>query len=134
MTILRGKLLNYDANWLRDAIPSKHYKLSKKMVDSILEAPDFEHALIEVTKTPYGKYFVKKENPEQTLATAEKAFDGEIFKHAQLSRIKELFNIGLTLGFLTQKQFEVYNLVVASLCVEASWSPEKTQQAMIFSS
>ena len=83
LTILRGKTLNYDANWLRAAVPPKNFKLTSETVEAMLMAPDFESAIKVASETFYGKFFAKAPSPEETLAAAEKAFKKAVFQHAK---------------------------------------------------
>ena len=132
LTILRGKLLGYDVNWLRTAIPNVNFELSMDIVDEIVSAGDFESAFKIVLQTPYGVFFIRLQSTEETLAAAEKAFKKAILKHAKANIITEMFNIERPLGFLTQKKLEVQNLTTASLGVEAAMKPEDIQQQMLF--
>lgn len=133
LTILRGKTLNYDANWLKAAIPKNHFKISNKTAEALLAAPDFESTIEIVSKSGYAKFFDKMDTPELIIASAEKAFNKAKFKHAKTSHIKEIFNIGAPLGFMVQKSFEVQNLVAISLGIEAGWKTEKIQRALFLS-
>jgi vacuolar-type H+-ATPase subunit C/Vma6 len=45
--------------------------------------------------------------------------------------LKEAFNIGLPIAFITQKEAEVYNLTVLSLGVESAMKPEEIRSLLI---
>jgi len=125
LTLLRGKSLNYDANWLRLAVPHNNFDLSMETVEALSSAADFESALKIALESYYAKFFVKAQNPEETVANAEKAFKRAVFQHAKASRIGEIFNIGAPLAFMTQKEAEVHNLIATSSGVEAAVNPEE---------
>ncbi len=124
LTLLRGKNLNYDPNWLRLAVPGNYFKLGKKEVEAIVSAINYEAAYKIVQESYYSKYFERAATPEETLANAEKIFRRELFAHAKKGIIKEKFNIGSTLGFITLKEAEVHNLTALSLGVDAAMKPE----------
>jgi V/A-type H+/Na+-transporting ATPase subunit C len=124
LTLLRGKLLNLDPNWLRLVLPQNYFDLRKPKVEAMVSAIDFDSALKFVLESPYGKYFTPGQNRHETIANAEKAFKKAVLQHAQGSVITETFNIGLPLAFLAQKEAEVHNLVALSLGVEAAMKPE----------
>lgn len=117
-TLLRGKNLNYDPNWLRIAIPSCFFNLTKNEVESMVSALDYDAARKIVEESYYAKYFQHKATPEETIATAEKAFRAAILQKAKKSVIRETFNVGSTLSFITIKEAEVHNLTALTLGVE----------------
>ena len=131
ITLLRGKTLNYDANWLRLAVPHNNFYLTMETVEALLSAADFESALKIALESHYAKFFVKAQNPEETIANAEKAFKRAKFQHAKASRISENFNIGASLAFMTQKEAEVHNLTALSAGVEAAIKPEEIQGQLL---
>jgi vacuolar-type H+-ATPase subunit C/Vma6 len=117
LTLLRGKVLNYEPNWLRLIIPQNYFNLNKTTVEALLSADDFYSALKIVLNSYYGKYFAGAQRPEETIAIAEKAFKKALFQHAKASVISEIFNIGAPLAFMTQKEIEVFNIIALSLNV-----------------
>ena len=131
LMLLRGKTLNYDANWLRLAVPHNNFNLSMETVEALLSAADFESTLKIALESHYAKFFAKAQNPEETIANAEKAFKRAVFQHAKTSRIGENFNIGAALAFMTQKEAEVRNLVAASSGVDAAVNPEAIQSKLL---
>ena len=131
LTLLRGKALNLDANWLRQVVPHNNFNLSTETVEAILSAPDFESALKIALESHYGKFFTKATSPEESLANTEKAFKKALFEHAKASRISENFNIGSPLAFMTQKEAEVHNLIALSSGVEAAVKPELIQAQLL---
>ncbi len=131
LTLLRGKNLQYDPNWLRLAVPAKKFNLSNEAVEAIAVATDFDSAIKITLESHYGHFFAKG-SPEETLANAAKAFNKALLLHAKESRFTEIFNIGAVLAFLTQKQTEVQNLIAISLGVEAGLKPEDIQQKLLF--
>jgi vacuolar-type H+-ATPase subunit C/Vma6 len=131
LTALRGKTLNYDANWLRGVVPAKNFKLTSETVETLLMAADFESALKVASETFYGKLFVKGQSPEETLAGAEKAFKKAVFQHAKACTIGEIFNVGAPLAFMMLKEAEVRNLIAASAGVEGGVSMEYIQSQML---
>jgi vacuolar-type H+-ATPase subunit C/Vma6 len=132
LTLLRGKNLGYDPDWLRLVVPSVRFKLSDDNVEAVVLALDFDTALKIAVATPYTRFFVRAQTAEETLANTEKAFIRAVFEHARGSRFTEIFNIGSVLSFLTQKQVEVHNLVVASLGIEAALNPEEIKRQMLY--
>jgi V/A-type H+-transporting ATPase subunit C len=124
LTLLRGKNLNYDSNWLRLVVPHNTFKLSKKEVDGIVSAISFEAAYKIVQTSYYAKYFKVAQTPEETVANAERAFQKALLQYVKRSQIRETFNIGSTLGFITLKEAEVHNLTAIGLGVEAGMTPE----------
>jgi V/A-type H+-transporting ATPase subunit C len=123
-SLLRGKNLNYDSNWLRLAVPQNYFKLTKKQVEAVTSAISFEAAYKIVLTTEYAKYFVKEDNPEDTLAKAEKAFKKTIIEHANASKICKIFNIGTPLAYMTMKETEVYNLRALALGIDGDMKPD----------
>jgi V/A-type H+-transporting ATPase subunit C len=132
MAILRSKILNYDVSWLRTAVPRNKFSLSYDVVESMLVAPDFESALKTVFETPYGKYFTKGLSPEDTLASAEKAFNKAKYQRAKVDTVAEIFNVGAPLAFMMIKESEVHNLVASSAGVEASMPADRIESHMLF--
>jgi vacuolar-type H+-ATPase subunit C/Vma6 len=131
LTLLRGKILDLDPNKLRIIIPQKYFELSKSEVEALVSAVDFETALKIVLESPFGKYFVKTQDPHDTVGNAEKAFNRAVLGRARASRINDIFNIGLPLAFLTMKQAELHNLVAVCLGVEAGMKPETIHNLML---
>jgi V/A-type H+/Na+-transporting ATPase subunit C len=131
VTLLRGKILKYESNWLRLVVPGNYFNLNKSIVEDMVTSEDFEEALKIVLDSYYAKYFVKSQSPEETIATAGKAFKKAVFHHAKSSSISETFNIGSPLAFLTQKEVEVYNLTVLSLGVDSAMKPEEIRNQLL---
>ncbi len=134
LTLLRGKNLNYDSNWLRVILPEESPNISRRTMEALLAAANFESALNIVLKGRYGTFFTKRQTPEETISTGEKAFQKAKFLHASKSRVTEVFNIGLPLAFMIQKEVEVKNLSSICLGIEEGISPEKIQGNLLFSS
>ncbi len=132
LTLLRGKNLNYDSNWLRLAIPRETFKLTKKEVEKIVSAHNFEVAFKIVQETNYAKYFESAKTPEETVANAEKVFQRALLQYAKRSQIREIFNIASILGFITQKEAEVHNLSAVALGVETGMNSEAIQNQLWF--
>jgi vacuolar-type H+-ATPase subunit C/Vma6 len=128
---LRGKILNYEPNWLRLVVPQNYFNLNKSTVEALVSAVDFEAALKIVLHTYYAKYFAKAQTPEDTIAAAEKAFQKAVVQHAKSRAISETFNIGSTLAFMTQKEAEVYNLAILSLGVDAAVKPDEIRNQLL---
>jgi V/A-type H+-transporting ATPase subunit C len=131
VTLLRGKALNYEPNWLRLVVPQNYFNLRKPMVEALVSAIDFEAALKIVLDSYYAKFFVKSQTPEETIATAEEAFKKAVLQHAKSCAISEAFNIGSPLAFMTQKEAEVHNLTVLSLGVDATMKPEEIRSQLL---
>jgi vacuolar-type H+-ATPase subunit C/Vma6 len=131
LTLLRGKTLNYDANWLRLAVPPNNFYLDMETVEAMVTATDFESALKIAFESHYAGFFAKAQSPEETVANAEKAFKKAVLQHAKASKIPEIFNIGAPLAFMTQKEAEVHNLTALSLGVEAEIKPEDIQHQLL---
>ena len=131
LTLLRGKNLNYDPNWLRLAVPPTRFNLSDETVEAMVMAPDFDSALKIALESHYAHFFAKTQSPEETLANAEKAFRRAVFLHAKESRFTEIFNVGSILAFLNQKEAQVHNLAAICLGVEAGLKPEDIQRQLL---
>ncbi len=131
LTLLRGKNLNYDPNWLRLAVPPDSFKIYAETVEDMVTAVDFESALKIALNSYYARFFVKAQNPEETMANAEKAFKKAVLKHAKDSRVSENFNLGLPLSYLTQKETEVHNLTATSSGIEAAVNPAGIQTQLL---
>jgi vacuolar-type H+-ATPase subunit C/Vma6 len=130
LTLLRGKILGHATNWLRVIIPDVHF-LPKETVEALVMAADFESAFKLVQKGSYATFFVGAQTPEETVANAERAFKKAFYNHARQSRIAEIFNVGVPLAFMYQKQAETSNLVAISLGVEAALNPESIQSLLL---
>jgi len=131
LSLLRGKNLNYDPNWLRLAVPKNYFNLNKKEVESIVSAIDFKAAYKIVQDSHYAKFFESAQTPEGIVANAEKAFRKAILLHAKKCAIRETFNIGSTLNFITLKEAEVHNLTALSLGIEAIMKPEMIRNQLL---
>ena len=131
LTLLRGKNLNYDASWLRRALPQNTFNLSMNTEEEILSASDFDSALKIVLESNYSVFFAKAQSPEEVLTKAEKAFKKAVLQYARSNRIVDSFNIGASLAFITQKQAEVHDLIATCAGIEAAVSPEKIQGQLL---
>jgi vacuolar-type H+-ATPase subunit C/Vma6 len=119
ITLLRGKVLNYEANYLRLVIPQNHLHLDKSTLEALVSAVDFEAALKIVLNSYYAKYFVKAATPGETIAAAEKSFRRAVYQHAKRAAISEAFNIEAPLAFITEKEVEVRNLLTINVGVDS---------------
>jgi vacuolar-type H+-ATPase subunit C/Vma6 len=131
LTLLRGKNLNYDTNWLRLAIPPNNYNIYEETVEAMVTAVDFESALKVALDSYYSRFFFRAQNSEETIGNAEKAFKKALHQYAETSIISENFNIGAPLAFLTEKGAEVNNLTATSSGVEAAIKPEEIQRQLL---
>jgi len=131
LTLLRGKALDYDPNWLRLAVPRRNFKISNEKVESLLAAVDFEAALKIVLETQYCKYFVKAQTPQDTIGNAEKAFRKALFQFAKEHVVTENFNIGAPLSFMKQKEVEVFNLTALSIGIEAAMKSDDIRSQLL---
>ena len=134
LTLLRAKALNYDAHWLRMALPKNNFNLPPEIVESMVTAATYESALNIAVQSRYGIFFRKTAAPEETIANAQKAFRIYMLKYAIKAKVTENFNIGAPLAFLTQKETETNNLTATALGVEAAMKPEQIQRALILPS
>lgn len=131
LTLLRGKNLNYDSNWLQLAVPMDNFSISKQMVENFASAPNFESALNLARKGEYAQFFTKAPTPEDTIATGERNFRKAMFEYAKHSIVSEIFNVGMILVFMIQKAAEVYNLTAISIGVEAGLKPEEIRNQLL---
>lgn len=131
-TLLRGKNLNFDPNWLRIAVPDCFFNLKKKEVESMVSALDYDAARKTVEESHYAKYFMHKATPEETIAAAEKAFRKAALLKAKKSVFREIFNVGSALSFITIKEAEVHNLTALTLGVEGGLKPEVIRNQLLF--
>ena len=83
LTLLRGKTLNYEPNWLRLVVPQNYLNLSEQTIEALVSSVDFEAALKIILDSYYSKYFAKTQTQEETIAAAEKAFKKAILQHAE---------------------------------------------------
>jgi V/A-type H+/Na+-transporting ATPase subunit C len=134
LTLLRAKNLNYESNWLRAIIPEEILSVSKRTIEDLVGAPNFESALSIVLKSSFRSYFTKAQTPEETISTGEKAFRKALYIHAMRNRIFDVFNIGLPIAFMIQKEVEVRNLSSICLGIEAGMNSEKILGNLLFSS
>jgi vacuolar-type H+-ATPase subunit C/Vma6 len=119
-TILRGKTLGYDPDWLKVALPNNHFNINEHTYISLLYAIDYDTALkIITTTTEYKTYFTPTNTPEETIATAEKTFKNTITQHAKSRALIDIFNIGAPLSFITLKETNIHNLIVSALNIDA---------------
>ncbi len=132
LTLLRGKALNYEPNYLRLLIPQNFINLNESTAEALVSAIDFDSALKIVLEGPYAKFFVKGQTSEETIATAEKTFKKAVFQHAKSSAISEIFNIGAPLALLTQKEAEVHNLANISVGVDFGMKPDEIRSLFFF--
>jgi V/A-type H+-transporting ATPase subunit C len=132
LTILRGKVLNFDISWLRLAVPRNKFNLTSDVVESLLLAPDFDSALKIALESHYGGFFAKASSPEETISNADKAFKKAEVQHAKVNTVLEIFNIGAPLAFMKLKEAEVHNLIASSAGVEAEVNPEAILNQMLF--
>ena len=131
LTLLRGKNLNYEPNWLRLAVPPNNFCLERENVEAMVTAADFDSALKVALDSHYADFFVKAQSPEEIIANAEKSFKKAVLNHAKASKIPENFNIGAPLAFMTQKEAEVHNLTAVGSGVEAAIKPEDIQRQLL---
>jgi vacuolar-type H+-ATPase subunit C/Vma6 len=130
LTLLRAKLLGYDSNWLGLVVPHNYFKLSKRTVDSLVSALNFEAAYKIVEKTEYAKFFTRTHTPEETISNAERAFRQTVLEYAKSKAILELFDIGAVLIYLTYKETEVHNLITLALGIEATVPSEEIKNKL----
>jgi vacuolar-type H+-ATPase subunit C/Vma6 len=129
--ILRAKILGYDPQWIRMAIAPKFYNIDGETIETLLMSNDFESAFNTVKHSRYSRFFVKAETPEETVSLAEKAFRTAILEHVKKTRVGDLFNVGVPLGLIVQKEVETYNLTAISLGIGYSWKPDDIQHLLI---
>lgn len=134
LTVLRGKILNYDSDTLRMAIPHSYFDVSEKIVEDALLADGFESTLAAVMRSHYDKFFAGAESPEKAVSRAEKELRKALLEHAEKTRITESFNVEAPLGFMVQKEAEISNLSALSLGIEYGWKPDDVIEALLFSS
>jgi vacuolar-type H+-ATPase subunit C/Vma6 len=131
LAILRAKLLGYDANWLRLTIPKANFSISEKSIEPLITSEDYESALKLILQSPYGTFFEKASEPEETLSNFEKSTEKAIFNHAYNLRFKELFNVEACIIFILQKDTEIRNLVTISLGIENGTKPTEIQSNLL---
>jgi vacuolar-type H+-ATPase subunit C/Vma6 len=129
--ILRAKILSYDPQWIRMAIAPKFYSVDGEMIETLLMSDDFESAFNTVKHSSYSKFFVKADTPEETVSLASKAFRTAILKHVKKTKVGDLFNVGVALGLIVQKEVEAYNLTAISLGIEYGWKPDDILRLLV---
>jgi len=130
-TVLRGKALAYDSDWLKIALPTNHFNINKRTFESLLYAIDYDVALRIIETTKYKTYFVPAATPEETISAAEKAFKNAVLQYAKSRVLLDVFNIGAPLSFITLKETDIHNLVALTLGVDASLKPEEIQTKLL---
>jgi V/A-type H+-transporting ATPase subunit C len=131
ISLLRGKNLNYDQNWLRLALPHSYLQLSSQTVDAMISAPTFEAAYKLALQTPYARYLQKQETAEETLSLAERKLKETRLQTAKDSTITNFFNIGTPLAFLTLKEAEVYNLRAIALGIDGALNADLIAEQLL---
>lgn len=131
LTILRGKALGYDSDWLRMTIPSNSFNLDRKTVEALLYAIDYDAGLKIVETTTYKDYFANPGTPEETLSKAEKAFKNAVLHYAKSRVLLDVFNIGAPLAFITLKETDVNNLIALTVSIDAMLKPEEIQNNLL---
>ena len=91
MTLLRGKVLNYEPNFLRLVVPQNYFNLNKSSIEALVTAIDFDAALKIVLDGYYAKFFVKAQNAEETISNAAKGFKKAVNQHAKSSAVSGNF-------------------------------------------
>jgi vacuolar-type H+-ATPase subunit C/Vma6 len=89
LTLLRAKNLDYESNRLREIMPEEILSVSKRTIEDLISAPNFESALSIVLKSPFRSYFTKAQTPEETISTGEKTFRKALFVYAMKNRVFE---------------------------------------------
>ncbi len=131
LSLLRAKLLGYDAQWLRAALPRVSIRLSLDQFDALLEAPSYDSALKMVINGPYGSHFSEAATPTETIANAQKRFRQDNLNDAIRMRVTETFTISAPLGFFVQKETECANLTAISVGVENHLKAEDIQPFLL---
>lgn len=129
-TVLRGKLLGYDSNWLKDALPPNYFNITTRTFDNLVYAPDYDETLKIIKTTPYKTYFTSANTPE-LVSIAEKAFKEAVLHHAKSRALLDVFNIGAALSFITLKEADIYNLNLLALSIDASLKPEEIKNKLL---
>jgi len=117
-TILRGKALGYEPDWLRVALPDNSININERTFTSLIYAIDYDTALKIVGTTEYKTYFTPANTPEETISTAEKTFKTALIQHAKSRVLLDVFNIGAPLSFITLKEANVHNLTISALNID----------------
>jgi vacuolar-type H+-ATPase subunit C/Vma6 len=131
LTLMRGKTMGYDPNWLRLVVPKNNFKINAETIEALLAAENNNAALKIAQQTPFRNNFPAASTPEETLANSEKAFKKALLNHAHETRITELFNVGAPLAFITEKDAEATNLTIISLGIEHKKTPQDIQQQFL---
>ena len=118
LTILRGKALGYDPDWLKVALPTNYINISEHTYISLIYAIDYETALKIIATTEYKTYFLPASTPEETISTAEKTLKNTIVQHAQSRALIDVFNIGAPLSFITLKEANIHSLIVSAINID----------------
>ena len=118
LTILRGKALNYDIDWLKVILPNNYFNINDSTFASILYAIDYDTALKIIETTEYKKYFTHTGTPEETISTAEKNLKNAILQYAKSRALLDVFNIGAPLSFITLKENNTHNLTTIALNID----------------
>jgi V/A-type H+-transporting ATPase subunit C len=117
-TILRGKALGYDSDWLKVILPENYFNITDRTFAAILYAIDYDTALKIIATTEYKTYFIPAGTPEETISTAEKAFKNAVLQYAKSRVFLDVFNIGAPLSFITLKEANVHNLTALALNID----------------
>jgi vacuolar-type H+-ATPase subunit C/Vma6 len=131
LMVLRAKISGYDSQWIRMAIAPKFYDVDRETIETLLISENFESAFNIARQSNYGSFFVKADTPEETVSMAEKAFRTAMLEHVKKTRVGALFNVGVPLALIAQKEAEVYNLTAISLGIRYGWKPDDIQHLLI---
>ncbi len=131
LTLLSGKILNYDANWLRLAVPKCNFKIYEETLEKMAMSVDFDSAFKVAVESYYSGFFLRVKIPEETIADAERAFKSAVLQHAKTGLVSDSFSVGAPLAFLTQKEAEVRNLIAISSGVGAEIKPDDIQHHLL---
>ncbi len=132
LTVLRGKILSYDPNFLRLSIPRHGFKIPKETTEALVMSPDFDSAFSLGQK--YYSNLTRAESPEETVVNAEKVFRRMLFEHANKSVIDQTFNVGAPLAFMAQKEVETENMKTIAVGLESALKPQDIQSELLLQS
>ena len=131
LTILRGKILGYNSSWLKEALPTNYFNITKHAFDVLLHAPDYAETLKIIKSTQYKTYFASAGTPEKVVSNAEKTFKTAVLCHAKSRALIDVFNIGVALSFITLKEADIHNLNILALSIDASLKPQEIQSKLL---
>ena len=133
LTILRAKILKYDSHSIRMVLPNTRARnISENIIEALLHSDNFDLAFNRIQQSRYAPFFVKIENPEELVSSAERAFRKAMLEHFVKTKVGDQFNVNIPLGFMMRKAVETQNLIAISVGIEHGWKQDQIVHSLLF--